>query len=159
MQFIALQNLNQQNMIRLAAFISTGELFGFDLNRRLAVIERCAQQLIDMVLICIDTGDRPVVLNTDGNHSAVSIGKSNQMNCKRLGINTAAEIIYDRADSTKLNMGLTTWKNAPRGRIRKSDVSIAKNYLDETEMRNLNEIVTMYLAPVKPVLNKFAYGI
>ena len=58
---------------------------------------------------------------------------------------TAAEIIYDRADSTKPNMGLTTWKNAPKGRIRKSDVSIAKNYLDETEMQNLNEIVTMYL--------------
>ena len=90
MQFIALQNLNQQNMIRLAAFISTGELFGFDLNRRLAVIKRCAQQLVDMVLICIDTGDRPVVLNTDGDHSAVSIGKSNQMNCKRLGINAGA---------------------------------------------------------------------
>ncbi|MDA6815720.1 virulence RhuM family protein, partial [Escherichia coli] len=47
---------------------------------------------------------------------------------------TAAEIIYDRADSTKPNMGLTTWKNAPSGRIRKSDVVIAKNYLDETEM-------------------------
>lgn len=58
---------------------------------------------------------------------------------------TAAEIIYDRADSTKPNMGLTTWKNAPSGRIRKSDVVIAKNYLDETEMRSLNEIVTMYL--------------
>lgn len=58
---------------------------------------------------------------------------------------TAAEIIYDRADSTKPNMGLTTWKNAPGGRIRKSDVVIAKNYLDETEMGNLNEIVTMYL--------------
>ena len=58
---------------------------------------------------------------------------------------TAAEIIYDRADSTKPNMGLTTWKNAPSGRIRKSDVSIAKNYLDETEMGSLNEIVTMYL--------------
>ena len=58
---------------------------------------------------------------------------------------TAAEIIYDRADSTKPNMGLTTWKNAPGGRIRKSDVVIAKNYLDETEMGSLNEIVTMYL--------------
>ena len=58
---------------------------------------------------------------------------------------TAAEIIYDRADSTKPNMGLTTWKNAPQGRIRKSDVAIAKNYLDETEMGSLNEIVTMYL--------------
>ncbi len=58
---------------------------------------------------------------------------------------TAAEIIYERADSVKENMGLTTWKNAPKGRIRKSDVSIAKNYLNETEMHNLNEIVTMYL--------------
>lgn len=58
---------------------------------------------------------------------------------------TAAEIIYERADSSKPNMGLTTWKNAPNGRIRKSDVSIAKNYLNETEMSDLNEIVTMYL--------------
>lgn len=58
---------------------------------------------------------------------------------------TAAEIVYGRADSTKPNMGLNTWKNAPQGRIRKSDVSIAKNYLDESEMTNLNEIVTMYL--------------
>lgn len=58
---------------------------------------------------------------------------------------TAAEIVYGRADSTKPNMGLTTWKNAPKGRIRKSDVTVAKNYLNETEMRNLNEIVTMYL--------------
>lgn len=58
---------------------------------------------------------------------------------------TAAEIVYGRADSTKPNMGLATWKNAPKGRIRKSDVTVAKNYLNETEMRNLNEIVTMYL--------------
>ncbi len=58
---------------------------------------------------------------------------------------TAAEIIYERADSTKPNMGLSTWKNAPQGRIRKSDVSVAKNYLNESEMTNLNEIVTMYL--------------
>ena len=58
---------------------------------------------------------------------------------------TAAEIVYNRADSTKPNMGLTTWKNAPSGKIRKSDVVVAKNYLDEDEMKNLNEIVTMYL--------------
>ncbi|MDO5152694.1 MAG: RhuM family protein [Eubacteriales bacterium] len=48
---------------------------------------------------------------------------------------TAAEIVYWRADSTKPNMGLTTWKNAPKGRIRKSDVTVAKNYLNETEMK------------------------
>ena len=58
---------------------------------------------------------------------------------------TAAEIIYERVDSNKENMGLTTWKNAPKGRIRKSDVVVAKNYLDETEIKNLNDIVTMYL--------------
>jgi hypothetical protein len=58
---------------------------------------------------------------------------------------TAAEIVYGRADSEKTNMGLTSWKNAPQGRIRKSDVSIAKNYLNEAELGNLNEIVTMYL--------------
>lgn len=58
---------------------------------------------------------------------------------------TAAEIIYDRAGSQKPNMGLSTWKNAPNGRIRKADVTVAKNYLDETEMKNLNEIVSMYL--------------
>ncbi len=58
---------------------------------------------------------------------------------------TAAEIIYSRADSTKANMGLTTWKNAPDGKIRKIDVSIAKNYLNEAELDGLNRIVTMYL--------------
>jgi len=58
---------------------------------------------------------------------------------------TAAEIVYNRADHTKQNMGLTSWKNAPKGRIRKSDVSIAKNYLNTEEMDGLNRIVSMYL--------------
>jgi hypothetical protein len=58
---------------------------------------------------------------------------------------TAAEIIAERADSTKLTMGLTTWKNAPKGKIVKSDVGTAKNYLIEKEIRDLERIVTMYL--------------
>ena len=58
---------------------------------------------------------------------------------------TAAEIIYQRVGSGKPNMGLTTWKNAPKGAIRKTDVSIAKNYLNEKELDGLNRIVTMYL--------------
>ncbi|HPS31779.1 MAG TPA: virulence RhuM family protein [bacterium] len=58
---------------------------------------------------------------------------------------TAAEIISTRADSKKQNMGLTAWKNGPVGKIRKSDVSIAKNYLNEDELDNLNRIVSMYL--------------
>jgi hypothetical protein len=58
---------------------------------------------------------------------------------------TAAELITARVDSTKENMGLTTWKNAPKGAIRKTDVSIAKNYLNEKELEGLNRIVTMFL--------------
>lgn len=58
---------------------------------------------------------------------------------------TAAEFISSRVDSTKENMGLTTWKNAPKGKIRKTDVGIAKNYLNEKELNGLNRIVTMYL--------------
>jgi hypothetical protein len=59
--------------------------------------------------------------------------------------NTAAEIIAERVDSSKPSMGLTTWKNAPDGKILKSDVSIAKNYLIEVEIKELERIVTMYL--------------
>ena len=59
--------------------------------------------------------------------------------------NTAAEVIVKRADHTKNHMGLTSWKNAPDGKIIKTDVSVAKNYLLQEEMQELNEIVTMYL--------------
>lgn len=59
--------------------------------------------------------------------------------------NTAAELVYSRADHSKEHMGLTTWANAPRGKIVKSDVSVAKNYLSKDELRSLNEIVSMYL--------------
>lgn len=58
---------------------------------------------------------------------------------------TAAELIVERADATREHMGLTTWENAPGGKILKSDVSIAKNYLNETEMSYLERIVTIYL--------------
>ena len=58
---------------------------------------------------------------------------------------TAAELIMQRADHEKEHMGLTSWKNAPNGKIVKTDVSIAKNYLAKEEMQELNEIVTMYL--------------
>ncbi len=58
---------------------------------------------------------------------------------------TAAEVIAERADHRKEHMGLTTWKNAPEGKIVKADVSIAKNYLTKAEMQDLNQFVTMYL--------------
>ena len=58
---------------------------------------------------------------------------------------TAPEIIHDRADSTKEHMGMQTWKNAPDGKILKSDVTVSKNYLSKEEMSGLNDIVNMYL--------------
>lgn len=67
---------------------------------------------------------------------------------------TAAEIIYNNADSTKENMGLTTWKNAPSGRILKSDVSIAKNYLSEKEIRQLERAVTGYFDYIEDLIER-----
>ena len=58
---------------------------------------------------------------------------------------TAAEIVYNRVDAKKDNMGLTTWENSPDGKILKSDVIIAKNYLDEKEIKNLNNLVNLFL--------------
>ena len=58
---------------------------------------------------------------------------------------TADEIIYNRADAKKDNMGLTTWENSPDGKILKSDVIIAKNYLDEKEIKDLNNLVNLFL--------------
>jgi hypothetical protein len=58
---------------------------------------------------------------------------------------TAAELIVNRADSTKEKMGLTTWRNAPKGKILKPDVVVAKNYLTEKELKALDRIATMYL--------------
>ncbi|MCX9014049.1 MAG: virulence RhuM family protein [Candidatus Methanoperedens sp.] len=58
---------------------------------------------------------------------------------------TAAEIIYGSADATKIHMGLTNWKQAPDGKIIKSDVSIAKNYMGKTHINELNQIVSAYL--------------
>ncbi len=58
---------------------------------------------------------------------------------------TAAEIVFERADKEKQNLGLTTWKNGPEGKIRKTDISIAKNYLTEEEMKKYNLFVSMLL--------------
>ena len=58
---------------------------------------------------------------------------------------TAAELIYSSADATKITMGLTTWKHAPHGKILKSDVTVAKNYLNEAHVKELNRIISAYL--------------
>lgn len=67
---------------------------------------------------------------------------------------TAAEIIYTRADRTKENMGLTTWKNAPEGRILKSDVRVAKNYLEEKQIRQLERAVSGYFDYIEDLIER-----
>jgi len=67
---------------------------------------------------------------------------------------TAAEIIYSRADHTKPHMGLQTWRNAPEGRILKSDVTIAKNYLDEKQIRQLERAVTGYFDYIEDLIER-----
>lgn len=67
---------------------------------------------------------------------------------------TAAEIIFSRADHSKENMGLTTWKHAPEGRILKSDVTIAKNYLNEKQIRQLERTVTGYFDYVEDLVER-----
>ena len=67
---------------------------------------------------------------------------------------TAAEIIYSKADHTKDHMGLTTWKNAPNGRVLKSDVSIAKNYLQEKEIRQLERAVTGFFDYIEDLIER-----
>lgn len=67
---------------------------------------------------------------------------------------TAAEIVHTRADHTKENMGLTTWKNAPDGRILKSDVTIAKNYLDEKQIHRLERTVTSYFDYIEDLIER-----
>ena len=67
---------------------------------------------------------------------------------------TAAEIIYQKADHTKENMGLTTWKNSPEGRILKSDVMIAKNYLEEKQIKRLERAVTGYFDYIEDLVER-----
>ena len=67
---------------------------------------------------------------------------------------TAAEIVYNKADRSKEHMGLTTWKNAPDGRILKSDVFIAKNYLDEKQIRQLERAVTGYFDYIEDLIER-----
>lgn len=67
---------------------------------------------------------------------------------------TAAEIIYTKADHTKEHMGMTTWKNAPDGRVLKSDVTVAKNYLQEKEIRQLERTVAGYIDYIEDLIER-----
>lgn len=123
-----------------------GSLFGKDYFDELlekireirASERRFYQKITDIYTLSIDY-DKSAVLTKEFFASV-----QNKLHWAITG-KTAAEIIYAEADATQLYMGLKTWKNAPDGKILKSDVSIAKNYLSESHIRELEQIVSAYL--------------
>lgn len=90
---------------------------------------------------------------TTTQHGAIKGKTQNKFHFAITG-QTAAEIVYTSADRTKENMGLTTWKNAPDGRILKSDVVVAKNYLEEKQIRQLERAVTGYFDYIEDLIER-----
>jgi hypothetical protein len=107
---------------------------------------RIWQQITDIFAECSIDYDRQSVVTRDF-YSMVQ----NKFHYAITG-KTAAEIIYDGADKEKEHMGLTTWKNCPDGRILKSDVTIAKNYLDEKQIRRLERAVSAYFDYIEDLI-------
>ena len=132
------------------------ELFGKDYFRELlervrsirASERRIWQQITDIYAECSIDYDRNAKTTRDF-YAMVQ----NRFHYAITG-QTAAEIIYTKADHTKEHMGLTTWKNSPDGRILKSDVSIAKNYLQEKEIRQLERTVSGYFDYIEDLIER-----
>ena len=109
---------------------------------------RIWQQITDIYAECSTDYDR----NSPTTHDFYAMIQ-NRFHYAIIG-QTAAEIIYSKADHTKDHMGLTTWKNAPDGRVLKSDVSIAKNYLQEKEIRQLERAVTGFFDYIEDLIER-----
>lgn len=107
---------------------------------------RIYQQITDIFAECSDDYDPEAQITKDFYASV-----QNKFHYAISG-NTAAEIIYQKADSKQENMGLTTWKNAPEGRILKSDAQIAKNYLPEKEIKKLERTVSGFFDYIENII-------
>lgn len=131
-----------------------GALFGKDYFRELlervrsirASERRIWQQITDIYAECSIDYDRAAPATKDF-YAMIQ----NKFHFAITG-KTAAEIVYDNADSSKEHMGLTTWKNSPDGRILKSDVSVAKNYLPEKDIKRLERAVTGYFDYIEDLI-------
>ena len=117
--------------------------------RSIRASERCIwQQITDIYAECSIDYDK----NSPTTHDFYAMIQ-NRFHYAIMG-QTAAEIIYQNADHTKEHMGLTTWKNSPDGRILKSDVTVAKNYLHEKEIRQLERAVTGYFDYIEDLIER-----
>lgn len=132
------------------------ELFGKDYFRELlervrsirASERRIWQQITDIYAECSIDYDK----NSPTTHDFYAMIQ-NRFHYAITG-QTTAEIVYHKADHTKKHMGLTTWKNSPDGRILKSDVTIAKNYLDESEIKRLERAVAGFFDYVEDLIER-----
>jgi hypothetical protein len=128
--------------VRLKQGTQFGNDYFDDLLERIREIRaserRFYQKITDIYSLAADYDSQSPVTNT------FFASVQNKLHWAITG-KTAAELIYESADCTKSQMGLTSWRHAPEGKIVKSDVSIAKNYLNETQLQELNRIVSAYL--------------
>ncbi len=121
---------------------------GYRVNSRKATNFRIWQQITDIFAECSIDYDK----DSQTTHDFYAMVQ-NKFHYAITG-QTAAEIIDTKADHTKEHMGLTTWKNSPDGRILKSDVTIAKNYLDEKQIRQLERAVTGYFDYIEDLIER-----
>jgi len=136
--------------------LKNGQYFGKDYFRELlervrsirASERRIYQQITDIFAECSFDYDRNSQITQDF-YATVQ----NKFHFAITG-KTAAEIVYEKADTNKPNMGLMTWKNAPDGRVLKSDTSVAKNYLDEDEIRKLERTIGAYFDYIENIIEK-----
>ncbi len=137
-------------------FLKNGPKFGKDYFKELlerirsirASERRIWQQITDIFAECSIDYDKDAEIT----HKFYSMVQ-NKFHYAITG-STAAEIVYNNADHAKENMGLTTWKNSPGGRILKSDVMIAKNYLDEKQIKHLERAVSGYFDYIEDLIER-----
>ena len=96
MEVIALQHLDQQDVVGRSVPVHAGEPFRFHPHGGLAEVKRRTKQLVDMFRMAVDAGDRTVILHADSDHAAVRVGKGDQMNCQRFCVDAGALSVKER---------------------------------------------------------------
>ena len=143
------RNINHYNLQMIIAV-------GFKINNERAVQSRkWANNIVKQYTV------KGWVMDDDYDSSSLTTKRffANVQNKVHFAISdhTAAEIVYSRADSTKKNMGLTTWSDASSGKIKKSDVVVAKDYLSENEMKSLELLVNIKLISIRKSNDRFSF--
>ena len=146
-----LQNIFDEGELEKAATVSKMEIVQFEGNRK---VKRSPEFYSLDAIIAVDyrVSSKKATKFRQWATRAFYAFVQNKLHFAVTG-QTAAELIYDRADAEKPTMGLTTWKDAPDGKILKRDIGVAKNYLNEKEMSRLNRLVTIFVTTSAAILS------